>query len=129
MKELTQEEAFKLGTDYQFVTELISLGPWTSYSLLNDPKHMCFVLSRYKFCAKILEGKESILEIGCGDGFGIPIIAQQAKFVLGIDTDARLIESNQERLKKITNIKFKQLNICREKLSDKFDAIFSIDVI
>ena len=129
MKKVTQEEAFKLGTDYQFKTNNISLGPWTSYSILNDPKHMCFVLSRYKFCSKMLEGKEEILEIGCGDGFGIPIIAQMAKKVIGIDVDDRLIDGNKERLKDIKNIEFKKMNICDQPIPNRFDGIFSIDVI
>ena len=64
-----QEEAFRKGTEEQFIAS-VPLGPWTSYSLLNDPKHMCFVLARYKFCSKMLEGKAKILEVGCGDGFG-----------------------------------------------------------
>lgn len=131
-KELTQEEAFREGTDHQFATELIQLGPWSSYSLLNDPKHMSFVLSRYKFCAKMLEGKKRILEIGCGDGFGIPIIAQNAEYVLGIDVDDRLINGNKKRLEKLCEtgkIEFKKMNICEEYPNKKFDAAFSIDVI
>ena len=129
MKKLSQKEAFKIASSYQFDTKPILLGPLTSYSLLNDPKHMCFVLARYKFCAKLLEGKKEILEIGCGDGFGIPIVAQSSKYVLGIDVDDRLIENNRERLKKIKNIEFKNINICEEPLKRKFDGIFSIDVI
>ena len=42
----------------QFSQEEISLGPWTSYSLVNDPKHMAFVLSRYKFVSKLLANKK-----------------------------------------------------------------------
>ena len=111
MRRLSKKESFKVATSYQFNTDQITLGPWTSYSLLNDPKHMCFVLSRYKFCAKIMEGKHSILEIGCGDGFGIPIVAQSARYVLGIDVDDRLIEGNRERYKEIKNINnFKEVD-------------------
>jgi 2-polyprenyl-3-methyl-5-hydroxy-6-metoxy-1,4-benzoquinol methylase len=129
MTTLSQKEAYKMASEYQFDTPSLLLGPWTSYSLLNDPKHMCFVLARYKFCAKILLEKKNILEIGCGDGFGIPIIAQGDKNVLGVDVDDRLIEGNRQRLKKIKNIEFQNFNIC-EKAHDKvFDAIFSIDVI
>jgi len=129
MKKLSQKKAFEIASSYQFDTEQISLGPWTSYSLLHDPKHMCFVLARYKFCAKMMEGKESILEIGCGDGFGIPIIAQSAKNVLGIDVDNRLISGNRQRLKKIKNIEFQKIDISKTVPKKKFDAAFSIDVI
>lgn len=124
---MKQKDAFKIGTEYQFI-EPISLGPWTSYSLLHDPKHLCFVLSRYKFCAKLLEGKDDILEIGCGDGFGIPLVAQNVRHVLGIDVDDRLITGNRDRLKRVKNIEFQKINIC-EIIPGIFDGVFSIDVI
>jgi len=129
LKKLTQKEAFKIASSYQFDTECISLGPWTSYSLLNDPKHMCFVLARYKFCAKMFQGKKDILEVGCGDGFGIPLVAQDAHYCLGIDVDDRLMVGNSQRLKKIKNIEFKKVDICQAPVNRKFDGVFSIDVI
>ena len=77
----------------------------------------------------MLEGKRSILEIGCGDGFGIPIIAQGKGLVCGIDIDDKLIKGNRKRLKKIKNIKFKNVDICKFCSLGEYDAIFSIDVI
>ena len=125
---ISQKEAFRLGTDYQFIKSL-EMGPWTSYSLLHDPKHMCFVLARYKFCAKMLEGKDCVLEVGCGDGFGTPIMAQSVKKVVAIDPEIKLIKSNQKRLAKIKNVEFRQADICKVVPSEIFDATFSIDVI
>ena len=113
----------------QFKQEEISLGPWTSESLMNDPKHMCFVLARYKFCAKMMEGKANILEVGCGDGFGIPIIAQVAKNLHCIDWEERNIIGNQRRLKNVKNVTYQTLDVSAEAISGKFDAIFNIDVI
>jgi len=131
MKEekLTQRESYEIASKYQFASEIIHLGPWTSYSMLHDPKHMCFVLARYKFAAKMLEGKDDVLEIGCGDAFGIPIVAQGVKSVLGIDVDDRLIADNSIRLKSIKNIKFQKNNICEGCPNRVFDAAYSIDVI
>ncbi|MBL7131595.1 MAG: SAM-dependent methyltransferase, partial [Candidatus Omnitrophica bacterium] len=54
----------------------IQLGPWTSHIWRTDPKHLVFVLARYKFCAKMLAGKKEVLEIGCGDAFGVPVVLQ-----------------------------------------------------
>jgi 2-polyprenyl-3-methyl-5-hydroxy-6-metoxy-1,4-benzoquinol methylase len=128
---MKQEEAFKKGTDEQFI-ESLKLGPWTSYSLLHDPKHMCFVLSRYKFCSKILTDKKNILEVGCGDGFGTPIVASGDKFLLGIDTDSRLIRGDTERLDSIKNIRFATHDMCQSSVhygNSLFDGAFSIDVI
>ena len=129
MSKLTQAEAFKIATKDQFAIQPIPLGPLASYSVLNDPKHMCFVLSRYKFCAKMLTGKESVLEVGCGDALGIPIVAQDARYVLGIDVDSRLIKGNRSRLKMIKNLNFKKIDICQRIPKGKFDAVYSIDVI
>ncbi len=127
-RKLTQAETFALGTEAQFI-ESLHLGPWTSYSLLHDPKHMSFVLARYKFCAKMLEGKKNVLEVGCGDGFGIPIVAQSVGRVLGIDVDDRLIDGNRKRLEKINNIEFRNMSICENVPDGIFDGIYSVDVI
>ncbi len=128
-KKLTQEEAYRQGTDYQFI-DSIDLGPWTSYSLLNDPKHMGFVLARYKFPAKMFDGFETAIEVGCGDAFGTPIVAQHVKKVLAIEPDARHIESNKKRLSLVKNIEFRQGTIQELKLPKaSFDGAYSIDVI
>ena len=127
-RKLTQNQAYKLGTDYQFI-DSVKLGPWTSYSLLHDPKHMSFVLSRYKFCAKMLEGMDLVLEVGCGDAFGTPLVAQAVKRMIAIEPDRRHIKSNQARLKKIKNVEFRAMSICDDVPPEKFDGIFSIDVM
>ena len=125
---LTQQEAYKLGTDYQFI-DSVKLGSWTSYSLLNDPKHLGFVLARYKFCAKMLEGMDLVLEVGCGDGFGTPVIAQAVKKVVAIEPEVRHIKANRGRLSRIKNVEFRSMSICDTVPKELFDATFSIDVI
>lgn len=127
-KKISQKEAYHLGADHQFV-EPIKLGPLTSYSLLNDPKHMSFVLARYKFCAKMLEGKTRVLEVGCGDGFGTPLMAQAVKSLVAVEMVPRLIQSNKDRLSALKNVEFRVMNICEEIPTGPFDAVFSIDVI
>ncbi len=127
-QKLSQQQAYKEGTSYQFI-DSIALGPWTSYSLLDDPKHLGFVLARYKFCAKMLEGKAKVLEVGCGDAFGAPVVAQAVGHLLGIDPEIRLIDNNKKRLSKIKNLEFKQMDICSKVPDGQFDAVFSVDVI
>ena len=123
------QKAYKEGTDYQFDTQELRLGPWTSYSLINDPKHMCFVLSRYKFCAKILEGKDTVMEIGSGDGFGLPIIAQAVKKVYAVDWDKRLLEGNAQRLQHLKNVEYLHVDLNKGTPDMKVDGAFLIDVI
>jgi 2-polyprenyl-3-methyl-5-hydroxy-6-metoxy-1,4-benzoquinol methylase len=123
------KKAYKEGTEYQFNTRELKLGPWTSYSLINDPKHMCFVLSRYKFCAKMLEGKRVIMEIGSGDGFGLPSIAQIAKKVYAVDWDKRLLEGNAKRLKHLKNVEYLHVDLNKSSPKVMVDGAFLIDVI
>lgn len=127
---IDEKKLYKDGTESQFQNKEIKLGPWTSYSLMTDPKHMCFVLSRYKFCAKMLHGR-NILEVGCGDGFGLPILADAAKYVWAVDWDARNVEGIKKRLSHIHNVSYKQVDF-NEESYDGFgdvDSVVAIDVI
>ena len=54
---------------------------------------MTFLLSRYKFAAKMLAGCDRVVEIGCGDGFGSRVVAQDGIHVTAIDFDPELLES------------------------------------
>jgi 2-polyprenyl-3-methyl-5-hydroxy-6-metoxy-1,4-benzoquinol methylase len=116
-------------TKDQFSTNEMSLGPWSSYSLIHDPKHMCFVLARYKFCAKMLAGKGRVLEIGCGDGFGIPIVAQHVGSLHCVDWERRVIEGNPRRLCFLQNVTYEEVDVSKKPPRGTYDAAFSIDVL
>src|SRR5437660_12490479 len=92
------KEAYTKAAEMLFANEEIALGPWSSYSLVHDPRHMCFVLSRYKFCAKMLQRKERVMEIGVGDALGLPIVAQAVKQVIAVDWDQRSLDGDARRL-------------------------------
>ena len=55
------------------------MGKHTSYAFKSDPKHLVFSMSRYKFVSKMLEGYNSVLEVGAGDGFQSEIVRQNVK--------------------------------------------------
>jgi 2-polyprenyl-3-methyl-5-hydroxy-6-metoxy-1,4-benzoquinol methylase len=123
------EDAYREGTDYQFDQQELSLGPWTSYSLVHDPKHMAFVLARYKFVAKMLDGKKNVFEVGSGDGFGLPLVAQHVGRVYCIDWDERLLEGNKRRLPHLTNVDYLLMDLNTEQPAIVADAVYSIDVL
>jgi len=125
----TAWDLYQEGTDYQFDCESLQLGPWTSYSLINDPKHLTFVLSRYKFCAKMLEGKDYVVEIGCGDGLGVPIMAHAVKHLHCIDWDERNLEGCKKRLSFLKNVTYEHVDLNKSSIDCKADAAYSIDVI
>ncbi len=107
----------------------VELGVHTSYNYRINPKHLCFVLSRYKFCAKLLARRNRVLEIGCGDAFGTPIVAQTVNHMLAIDWDPRLIAGNEQRLSFVKNCTFAHHDIVTGPLTETFDGIYSVDVI
>lgn len=107
----------------------IEMGPNTTHQYMNDPKHLCFVLSRYKFCAKLLAGRASVLEVGCGDAFGTPIVAQAVENVLAIDWDPQMIQGDLQRLSFMDNCTFQQHDLVAGPPEGPFDGVYSVDVI
>ena len=123
------KDAYSRGTDHQFETSEFTLGPWSSYSVLHDPKHLVFALGRYKFVAKMLQGRASALEVGPGDGIGLPIVAQAVKQVYAVDWDPRLIEGNKRRLAHFDNIEHLCVDLNEADIDVSVDAAYTIDVI
>jgi len=122
-------ELYSESTAGQFETPEIALGPWTSYSLTVDPKHLAFVLARYKFVARMLQGRARVLEIGSGDGFGLPLVAQAVTHVHCLDWDQRLLDGNARRLSHLTNVTYLKADLNREAPDLEVDAAYWIDVI
>ena len=104
-------------------------GSHTSYTLDNDPKHILFSLARYKFAAKMLAGLESVLEVGCGDGLGANLVAQVCPRVVGIDCDEYAIKNHVETRWVGENIKLVTHDMVKTPYPEKFDAVYSLDVI
>lgn len=125
----TTRDAYNTATERQFKAPEIALGPWTSYSLLTDPKHMAFVLARYKFCAKLLEGKREVIEVGSGDGFGLPIVAQAVGHLHAVDWDRRLLDGIAKRMPQLTNVTYTLADLNVERPQISVDAAYAIDVI
>lgn len=122
-------ELYALGTAKQFESEEIALGPWTSYSLRTDPKHLAFVLARYKFCAKMLAGLPSVMEIGCGDGVGLPLVAQAVGHLYAVDWDTRLLKGNARRLSFLKNVTYIEADVSADDLNVLVDGVYSVDVL
>jgi hypothetical protein len=66
----------------------MNLGAMHAASFANDPKHLGFVLRRYHFVARMLQGAGVVLEVGCGDGTGAQIVRPVVSELIGIDREA-----------------------------------------
>ena len=58
---------------------LTTLGLMTNQAWTDDPRHLVFTLARYKFVAKMMSGRDHVLEIGCADAFGTRLVLQEVK--------------------------------------------------
>ena len=94
-----------------------------------DPKRLVFTLSRYKFVAKMLSGKNSVAEIGCGDGFGARIVKQEVDRLTITDYDPYFIRKFKDIASEEWPISAVEHNILEGPLGQKFDAIYSLDVL
>jgi cyclopropane fatty-acyl-phospholipid synthase-like methyltransferase len=93
-----------------------------------DPKHLGFVLARYKFVSKMLVGKARVLEIGCGDTTGSRIVKSVVGHLEGIDLDAERMASSPSKGTK-WEIPTSVWNVIDATLPRKFDAIYCLDVM
>jgi len=94
-----------------------------------DPKKLAFVLSRYKFVAKMLEGKQDILEVGCGDAFASRIVKQTVRNLTVSDFDPVFIEDAKSRCDEDWPLTYLVHDITETPTDKKYDAIYSIDVL
>ncbi|MBI4720332.1 MAG: class I SAM-dependent methyltransferase [Chitinivibrionia bacterium] len=108
--------------------EEISLGQQWSFNLRNDPKRLAFVLSRYKFAAKMAGPGKEILELGCGEGVGAPILAERATRYVGVDYDREAIQAAAANWSSPL-VSFREADILDSFQIGIFDMVVSFDVI
>ena len=105
------------------------LGLRSSQSWHDDPKHLLFRLSRYKFVAKMLAGSEHVLEIGCGDAFGTRLVQQEVRKLSATDFDEVFLEDVKERM--VDRWKFPVFahDLLAGPIPGQYDGVFLLDVL
>ena len=107
----------------------VMLGKASSNAYRQDPKMIGFMAARYKFVAKMLEGCSSALEIGCGDGFGAPLVAQAVGKLICTDIDELTIKDNSKRLSFVNNLNFEYYDFREQNFHTQVEAAYCVDVI
>lgn len=108
---------------------LTQLGPMVNAVWQDDPRRLLFVLSRYKFVAKMLVGKQRALEIGCADAFGTRIVLQEVPFVCAVDFDPFFVNDVNSRMNPDWPFECKLHDMLSGPVSGNFDAAYCLDVI
>ena len=107
----------------------VRLGLALSNAYVTDPKMLGFICARYKWCAKLLEGQDSVVEIGCGEAFGSPIVAASVRRLLCTDADTVQLDDNGRRNVRPAHMTFQAHDFRLAPLDFKMDCAFAIDVI
>ena len=107
----------------------VSLGLLKSREWIEDPRRFLFSLARYKFVAKMLSGRQNVLEVGCGDAFGAPIVLQEVARLTVTDFDPEFIADAQAR----QTAKYPYVAVTHDflegTLARDFDAAYALDVL
>lgn len=109
----------------------VSLGPVNTLSLLKDPKHLGFTLSRYKFAAKMLNDRKKIVDVGCGEGIGCLVLGAETRAeIIGVDFDREQVSYAEACIRPHGRAEFICRDLTRAKLNLKgVDGLVSIDAI
>mgnify|MGYP001324000387 CR=1 FL=1 len=109
---------------------LSRFGLMSNFVWREDPKRIVFLLSRYKFVAKMLEGYSRVLEVGCADAFGSRIVRQGVNHLTCLDFDPVFIEDARARKDHPLSIDFAKHDILEGSYKNReFEAAYSIDVL
>ena len=105
------------------------LGLMSGWAWHDDPRHLLFHLSRYKYVAKMMSGLDDVLEVGCADAFGTRLVAQEAKRVVAVDFDSEFIADAKARASDRWPIELRVHDILREPVAGQFDGALALDVL
>jgi len=125
----TKEPQYKLVFDVKDRHGISSFGLMANESWNQDPKRTLFTLARYKFVAKMLTGKERVLEVGCADAFGTRLVQQEVKHVTAVDFDPVFVKDANERKNPHWPFECFVHDMLQGPVPGKFDAVYSLDVL
>lgn len=129
MEQSTVESQYNDCLDVMRQQGLTQLGIMTNQVWHDDPRRLSFLLSRYKFVSKMLSGKSTVAEIGCGDAFGSRVVKQEVKQLDVYDIDPLFIEDINRRVVEKWALHASIHDILFSTLPKQYDAIYSLDVI
>jgi SAM-dependent methyltransferase len=94
-----------------------------------DPKRLGIVLARYKFVAKMLSGKQRVLEVGCGDGWASRVVRQEVESLVGVDFDPVFVADARAGMEPPWEFDVRVHDMLEGPLDSQFDAAYALDVI
>jgi cyclopropane fatty-acyl-phospholipid synthase-like methyltransferase len=125
----TRETQYQRSIDLLKEKGLTPLGLMTNQAWQDDPKHLLFTLSRYKFVSKMLSEREHVLEVGCADAFGTRIVVQAVKKLTATDFDPVFVEDVRQRMDPKWKFDVAEHDLLAGPFPGTYDAAYALDVI
>lgn len=126
---MTKEPQYQRCIDYRERYGLQTLGLMSNYTWMTDPKRLVFMLSRYKFVAKMFSGLQKVLEVGCGDALGTRIVCHEVGSLTAIDFDPVFVEDVRKRNIEPHSFECLVHDILEGPVPGPYDAAYALDVI
>jgi SAM-dependent methyltransferase len=129
-QDLTKEPQYDVCLNLRDRQGLARFGLMSNVAWHEDPKRLTFLLSRYKFVAKMLSGMGRVLEVGCADGFATRVVRQEVGHVLATDMDPVFIADARDRVDARWPVDYQVHDILSGPVEPRgFDAVYAIDVL
>jgi hypothetical protein len=126
----TKEAQYNVLLELEKRYGLGKFGLMSSQTWGEDPRRLVFLLSRYKFVAKMLEGRQKVLEVGCADAFGTRVVQQAVGHVTATDFDPLFIAECKARADERWPLELKVHDMLTGPVEPcDFDGAFSLDVL
>ena len=125
----TREPQYQRTVEIAAEKGLTTLGLMTNQVWEDDPRHLVFTLSRYKFVSKMLSGRNHVLEIGCADAFGTRLVQQEVKRLTATDFDQTFVDDVNRRMDPNWPFECRQHDLLAGPFPGSFDAAYAMDVI
>lgn len=128
-RDQTMEKQYQIMLEYRAQRGLETLGLMTNQAWYDDPKRLTFTLSRYKFVAKMLAGRENVLEVGCADAFCSRIVVQEVKRLTAVDFDPLFVDDTNTRMSVRWKFECRVHDMLAGPISGRFDGMYALDVL
>ena len=128
-KEHTREPQYQPCLELRDREGIPRLGLMSGQVWHEDPRRLAFVLSRYKFVAKMLSGRSHVLEVGCAHAFGARIVREETTRLTAVDFDSVFVHDAIERMDKHWHFVCMTHDILEGPVEGEFDGAYALDVL
>jgi len=129
MADKTYEPQYQAHVELRDAKGFTRLGLRANATWHLDPKRLGIVLARYKFVAKMLSGKQRVLEVGVGDGWASRVVKQEVGTLVGIDIDPVFVSDAMAAMEDPWTFECQVHDMLAGPIAPLFEAAYALDVL